>query len=85
MQQHARARVERRTGRADVVHQYHYEAVHAGPAPERERVPHVRVALRRRQVGLRGRGADAFQGVLHRKRKVFCDFRRLIEAARALT
>jgi hypothetical protein len=52
LEQHARARIERRARRAHVVDEHHDTVMNPGVPPERERISHIRVPLRGRQVCL---------------------------------
>ena len=83
--QHLRARLERRARRAHVVHQNDPQSLEPWPgarAPERKRVPHVRVPRVGREIGLRRRRAGSPQGVDHRHAQPRRELARLVEAAR---
>ena len=86
--QHARARIERGTRRADVVDQHHnrsFQPAGASPTFERDRKSstHVPVTLRGRQPGLRGGGSVAAKGVPDRHTEMARQVGGLIESALA--
>ena len=85
VQQHARARLERRARRAHIVHEHDDRTADVPPSSHRERVPDIRVPPRGGKVGLRGGGPDALQRRRAPERKMPRDFGRLVEAPRALS
>ena len=74
VEQHARAGVERRSGRAHVVHHNHDAPRHVSASSQGKRVLDVRMTLGGGKIGLRHRGTYPFQRVDGRNRKIVLTF-----------
>ena len=84
-QQHASARLERRTRRAHVVDQDDDAPLDVGVSPHRERIVHVGMTRAGGKVRLRNRGACALQCIDGRNCQVTRELRGLVESARAFS
>jgi len=84
VEQHARARVERRACRAHVINHDHNASRYVDASSQGERVSDVRMTLGGGKIGLRHGRTDSFQRLDGRNRKMPANLARLIEAARAL-